>query len=526
MNRNTADDSRIILLSIQMIADAFDELYLDYQSSFENDFPRLRKYLVYSSQKELYDDTLYIIPEGCSASFPADRFCYVSADPLEGTAPHISDLKLPLSRMLNEIITIFQSYQDLELQLNRILTDGGTLTDLCRVASDFFHNPIYIHDDMFAVIALSTRVEGMLKFERNENSGNLYIPLALIDDFKFDKNYGQTLELHHAGLWDNEQYPYNIRSLFLNLWDGNRYCGRLLINELQSSLLPSQSQTIEFLGTYAIMLMRNRTNQNTVYQNFEDTFIGLLSGSAVDRRDLRTMLSILDWHESDRYLCLKFENQNSRIPIRSDSALSSKLSSVLDDFSSFYYQNRLCTVINLTKSNTKDAVVRRALAPYIRDSYMYVGISNPADTIFAISHAFRETDIVLDYIIREDSSQWILPFHDCALNYIRSCATKELPARALASPLLLELLRYDSQNGTQYYETLHAYLLCERNIPKTADTLIIHRTTLTYRLKKISELIKINLDDEKQRHYILFSFYILDKDRDQAAAVARSTLEY
>lgn len=517
--------SGIILLNMQMIADGLEELDLDFELRVDSDRPCLRRYLVYCGQKQLSPDTLYIIPEGCGDGFPTDDYDYLSIAHLSGKAPHISGINLSLSQVLNEIIAIFQSYQDLELKLSHILTDGGSLTDLCRVGSEFFHNPIYIHDDMFTVIALSSRVEGMLKFERNENSGNLYIPLSLIDDFKFDPNYAQTMELHHAGLWDNEQFPYNIRSLFLNLWDGQRYCGRLLVNELQSSLLPSQSQTIEYLGMYALMLMRNRTNQNNLFQNFEDTLISLLSGAAVDRRDLRTMLSILDWHESDRYLCLKFENQDPRASIRSDSALNSHLSSIFSSFSSFYYQGRLCIVINVTQTDATGDMVRQELAPYVRDSCMYAGISSPVDGIYNVRYAFRQTDIVLDYITHEDSIQWILPFPSCAMSYIRSCATQELPPKALASPLLKELMEYDMQYGTQYYETLRTYLLCERSIPKTADALIIHRTTLTYRLHKISELVHMNLDDSNQRQYLLFSFYILDMERDQAAAVVRTTLE-
>ena len=64
--------------------------------------------------------------------------------------------------------------------------------------------------------------------------------------------------------------------------------------------------------------------------------------------------------------------------------------------------------------------------------------------------------------------------------------------------------------GTQYYETLRAYLYHERNIPQTAAALIIHRTTLTYRLEKLQELVPLRLDDIERRLYLLLSYYILD----------------
>ena len=96
---------------------------------------------------------------------------------------------------------------------------------------------------------------------------------------------------------------------------------------------------------------------------------------------------------------------------------------------------------------------------------------------------------------------------------------RKIPATLAADNWkLTELIQYDRQNGTQYYETLLAYLIAERNIPKTAEALIIHRTTLTYRLKKISELIKVNLDDPNQRQYLLLSFFILEHERQQESS--------
>lgn len=80
----------------------------------------------------------------------------------------------------------------------------------------------------------------------------------------------------------------------------------------------------------------------------------------------------------------------------------------------------------------------------------------------------------------------------------------------LADHSLLTILRYDRKHGTQYYNTLRSYLVNERNIPKTANALIIHRTTLTYRLEKMQELFNLNLDDD-QRLYMLVSLFLLEE---------------
>lgn len=510
-NWNPAEDT--ILLSMQMIADPLDELFWDFTLETAGDGPCLRCCQVYCGQTDLGKEILYLIPEGMGQDFPVDSFRYVAWEDLTGSAPHICGLRRPVYEVLNEIVSIFRRYHDFESQLNQIVTSGGTLTDLCRAGSAFFQNPVYIHDNMFSVIALSSKVEGMLKFEYNEHTGKLYIPLWLINEFKYDESYQKTLEYHTAGLWDNEQYPYTMRSLYVNLFSGNAYCGRMLINEIRSPLLPGMYQAAEYLARYAVKLIEHDDmDSSRRYWGLEDTFIDLLSGAEVDNRDLQTTLNILNWTPLDSYLCLKIRNQSEALSVRSDKALNNALASRIQGYFSFSYQKMLCVVINLSRPGTDQHAVRQVLAPLVRDSCMYVGISNPVDDIRALAVGFRQADIALKYIIEENSSQWIVPFSECALHYIRSQATREMSTEMLAEASLLSILRYDKKNDTQYFATLRAYLINERNIPKTSGALIIHRTTLTYRLQRIQELFNLNLDDDYQRLYLLMSLFLLDPE--------------
>ena len=60
---------------------------------------------------------------------------------------------------------------------------------------------------------------------------------------------------------------------------------------------------------------------------------------------------------------------------------------------------------------------------------------------------------------------------------------------------LNKLEEYDHANGTFLQETLLAYYMNGFNSVKTADALFIHRNSLIYRLKKIEELLEIELND-------------------------------
>lgn len=58
-----------------------------------------------------------------------------------------------------------------------------------------------------------------------------------------------------------------------------------------------------------------------------------------------------------------------------------------------------------------------------------------------------------------------------------------------------KLLRADEINGGNLCQTLENYLECSCNAKKTAEVLFVHRNTLNYRLKKISELLECDLEN-------------------------------
>ena len=122
----------------------------------------------------------------------------------------------------------------------------------------------------------------------------------------------------------------------------------------------------------------------------------------------------------------------------------------------------------------------------------------------------RVDDRAAEQLFRLRSEQRPLFFRECVLEQLVKALPAPLMSRHLISPELTALMDYDRENGTQYFETFREYLLQERDIPRTSKALIIHRTTLLYRLQKIRSLIRVNPDDPWQRLYLLFSLWLLE----------------
>ena len=499
-----------LLPDLQMIADMLEDRLPDYDYVCKGDAPGFQSFQIYTGQQPPKDDLLYILgdkPEG----FPVDSHPYLATGKIDGKAPHICNLETRQSELINLILSIFQRYRDFISELDRIAASGD-LEDLCRAGSVFFGNPMFIHDSEFNILALPIHEAGMIQMDYNPRSGRYYIPLWLVDEYKLSNEYLTTLQLREAGIWGADQYPYHLRTLYVNLWDGDHYCGRLLINELQSTLTKGQFKLAELIADYAVQIIRrDEQNVDRHHRDFEDIFKSLINHSDVDDMDLQRLLSVLGWQKRDRYVLTVLQSQDERLAIASERTVQNQLFATFPEMFGLFHEQRLCVVINLTRMNMPFPVVRSLLAPILRDSLLYGGASFPVDDLLDLSDAYRQAIFALNQSFRQRQSKWLLTFEDCAVPYMLNSANLQFSPDMIASPALQFLRNYDKEKGTDYYNTLRCYLQCERSIPRASSALIIHRTTLEYRLEKIQNLIHLDLEDMDLRLYLLLSFHIIDE---------------
>ncbi len=414
-------------------------------------------------------------------------------------------------RAVNLLCGIFEKYHKFELALNEVLIGEGDLTDLCQTGIDFLKNPLYVHDNMFCILALPQYVAGMREFDVDRSTGRSYIPLWLVNDFKFDEEYQKTLSTHGAQYWGNEQYPRDFRCLYVNIWDGSYYMGRLIIEEMRSSITPGQLIVAEYFARFVreIMLREMKGNENN-QAIFDGIFRNMVSNSPVDPETYERFLKVLNWKESDSYICIKTVSQNTSLAVKSDNSLRSTYAELFRSFFCFYNNDQCFLIVNLTRSDLRREDVDSLLAPVIRESYMYAGLSYVFHDLRNAYQAFRQVDFVLSEIPK-NPGKWVNSFDRCVLDYMINGVGRELSLNMLITPDLLSLIDYDKKNDSFLYLTLKTFLENERSIPRTSEQLSIHRSTLLYRLGKIEKFLKADLEDDNVRLYLRICFKILER---------------
>jgi len=75
---------------------------------------------------------------------------------------------------------------------------------------------------------------------------------------------------------------------------------------------------------------------------------------------------------------------------------------------------------------------------------------------------------------------------------------------------LQKVVEHDERHGSELVPTLKAFFANHGNLSKTAESLYLHRNTVSYRLQRIEELTGLQLDDEDDRFQLQLALKLRD----------------
>lgn len=493
--------------TLPMLAESLTQAGWDCAMSLSDPQQSYRGIRLYHRQQKLQKDVLYLL-RPTETDFPFDCYSYLCSAPLPGTANHIICPSHPDEVIMDQILEVFSQFRDWEEAMELLLYRSASLQELCELGAKFLENPVCIHDDWFVMTAMTADFAQILEPEYLMSSAKGFIPRSVVEAFLYDSDYLETYAHHGAKIW---QAPRQADSLYVNLWDGSVYKGRLLVARKNRDFLQRDFLVAEALTQRAVMLLRRKQPGNEdIHQNMDDILFSLLQGKQTEPAALSYLTEMLHWQKTDRLVCLRLKPQETITAIKNQLLHSDLFQHFPGSYILMSAQEQ-CVIINLNPHNITPEQIRHRLSSLCRDYCLYAGISFPATGLSELSAAYFQAGAAIERLFRLHGDMQILSFQECVLELLSRTPPAPLMPHHLISPELTALIDYDRENGTPYFETFREYLLQERDIPRTSQTLIIHRTTLLYRLQKIRSLIHVDLEDPWQRLYLTLSLWILEQ---------------
>lgn len=343
------------------------------ENAFVHQFKNVR---LFNGQRFPEKEILYIVPENKIHEFPCDEFSYITNYEAEGLAAHLVCNYTSEADCLTMLMDIFDEFISIEQRMDELVLTQDSLHVLCNFGESYLGNALVIHDDWFIVIAMSDGMHHVMPPEHITSTNKYFIPRKFTDAFKFDQEYSLSSQRKGFGIWLSGHQPESKRSMYVNLWDGDLYRGRMVCVEYDCEFRNCHFLFAECLAQRAMLMMREiNPSENWTYRSMDDFADALLKGIPLAKEDETLFMGILGWKYTDQYLCVQVRSQQEEQSTLMEHALHSDICQLFHYGYPVIQDHRLHIILNLTKEQLDEYSVRQKISELCRDNLLYAGIS-------------------------------------------------------------------------------------------------------------------------------------------------------
>lgn len=175
----------------------------------------------------------------------------------------------------------------------------------------------------------------------------------------------------------------------------------------------------------------------------------------------------------------------------------------------FPYEGGILVIARRDDRVRTDPAFQASLKALLKGTDLRCGVSLGLRDFMGLRQAYLQSRIGLT-TGDLDAESVILLFEDRYVEHILKTLETSTNLRSLCHPQVLVLARLDGGRGPEYIRSLQTYLTFGRNVTAAADRLFVHRNTLLYRLKRIQEVLGIDLEvaDENMLFLLNLSCWI------------------
>lgn len=165
----------------------------------------------------------------------------------------------------------------------------------------------------------------------------------------------------------------------------------------------------------------------------------------------------------------------------------------------FSYKGSIILLINYEKESAlvKEDIknILDTVDESLKNYYVNIGGGSFVKNPLEIAESFQEASYIIDFLATTGKKNTIYYYNDLGiLRLLWNVKKDEL--RKFTKDYLAKLIEYDKGNSTDWLDTLGIYLEEGGSIKKASERLFIHPNTMSYRIKRIREILDIDLQDK------------------------------
>lgn len=413
-----------------------------------------------------------------------------------------------MEEIFEQIQSAMDAYLEWDLEVRDLIEEKCTLQDITDRAALVIRQLCCVQNSAFIIQGISGKeyVKGItpqvyLDGLQSGKGMEMKYVLPLIESLKDKLGYKQPYLFQEPNL---SAYVEKGGSLVQNIYINGFFWGFCYITLREQSASEVEKQLFHvFHGQLVRWWECNGVQAELPEQNM--VFLNLLrTPEEIDKEALWNYLNRIGWNRWDEKYVIRVREVFGNNLIYS--RLIHEISQMYSNCYVLEYENSVVLILNASHMPLEH--ILRQLEYYYQESNIVIGISYPFEDLLQLKKYLEQADIALSFAVRRNRKTAFCA--ECSVEYARDML-KNTVSTNLAHPVLEKLKRHDARHGTEYYETLYAYLSEERSVQRAAKKLNIHKNTLVFRMGKIKEQFGIELDDTEERMRLLISYLLFEE---------------
>lgn len=475
------------------------------------------------AQTLLDPEKLYFGPSDAIKKFLPlrDTLNIVCLEDLSGVSMNIPYLNLLAIPPDLNVFTIVNEVQEALLKEKKFnlwswelmgkLTDNEGIGSIARAGYEMLGNPICVSDSSFNAIAMiSDREikddpvwnEYMAKGHLTYNTYSYYLKTDLS---KYMESNNCT-----PFFWQDSYSKY--RRVFWTINIDKELAGILTVLEYEKCISDDDLKLVSLLGNaLSVEFQKNKYTHYTDKTLYRTILKGILSGKTSDKASIADKSGFLKIPAgADMYAVTIKACNVSAVPENHLESLCSTLEKSIKNSKALVYGGNIFMLAYYSKTISLFEEDFRILKEFLIENQLKAGVSNSLHSLEDLRKHYLQSlhALRLGKLFKDKNPIYF--YEDYMTYYMLEVCSNDEKLKKYCHPSLSKLMDYDRQNNTSLTQTLYAFIRNSGSSTETANALKIHRSSLTYRLEKIREIMHIDLNNANILLLLHLSFKIIE----------------
>lgn len=397
---------------------------------------------------------------------------------------------MAMGQTTNDLQTELDNEKTLNLFYRQLLS-GETPDTLIHTLHHLFHNPVLLLNEFFVPLVQC----GI--------SDHTFLDNSFFNFLEKNAEFPEAVPVQML----NTDFPQFPRLLLAKItFKSKREKGILCILEETSFRAEQDLIYLENICAALSNAALSPRKQEPDALSLSDLILELLKGIPSCPDLYREQLKDLHWKEYEKYYMLSFDKSyKNALPLHLPQ-LEKLLHTEL-----FEYKNYVIAILGCRRYDEPEVLNLSRLPQFLTEHNLFCGLSHGFFDITKLSIFFRQSVKAIDLNTHYGYNCMICRYDDLMVTQLVDTSAKhsEMDLLYYCHPTVLAIYDYDQTHGTDYLNTLAAYIFSNLSPRLAAQTLYIHPNTMYNRITRLKEEFHINFDDLGMFTKILISIHVM-----------------